>query len=243
MLNKYYFEIKNRIFLLLLAWVSTILISYQYKEIFLFLFIKPSKVLFKETFIYFIFTNLTEVFSTYINLSYFIGNQIFLIYFIYNILIFFAPGMYFYEYKNFLLLFFYCLILWWLSILCLNTVLLPISFNFFFCFQETVTNQAFSFHYEARINEYLYLYFKIYYIWCLNSQFLVFFYLFLEYFKNDLKYIKKLRKIFYLVFLIIATIITPPDILSQVMLALSIVCVYEMMIVIIFLRKNFLNFN
>nr|UFQ22722.1 hypothetical protein [Attheya longicornis] len=243
MLNKYYLEIKNRIFLLSLVWASSILISYQYKEIVLFLLLKPSKVLFKETFIYFIFTNLTEVFSTYIQLSYFIGNQIFFIYAIYNILIFFAPGMYFYEYKNSLLLYFSCLILWWLSILCLNKILLPISFSFFYSFQETIINQAFSFHYEARINEYFHLYFKIYYIWCLISQLLVFFYIFLEYFKNDLKYIKKFRKIFHLVFLIVATVITPPDILSQVTLALSIVCFYEMIAILVFFKKNFLNFN
>lgn len=243
MLYKYYLEIKNRIFLLILVWFSTVLIVYTYKEVMLFLFLKPSEVLFKEKFLYFIFTNLTEVFSTYIKFSYFIGNQILFVYLVYMIFIFLAPGLYLNEYKNCLVVLSCCFILWCFSIVCLNKVLLPVSLNFFYSYHETKVNQAFSFHYEAKINEYFNLYLSIYYMWCLNSQLFIILYFVLEFFKNNLKYLKELRKVFYLFFLILATVISPPDVLSQIILAIFLISFYEIVIVVIILKKQFLNFN
>jgi hypothetical protein len=68
MLFSYFSEIKNRIILLLLTWISTFYICYTYKEILLFVFIKPSLILSKLNNLYFITTNITEIFITYINL-------------------------------------------------------------------------------------------------------------------------------------------------------------------------------
>ena len=65
-MSKYFIEIRNRLLLLLLTWLSTILISYLYKEILLFSIVQPN-IVFNfsngSTFFYFIFTNVTEIFS------------------------------------------------------------------------------------------------------------------------------------------------------------------------------------
>ena len=59
-------EIKNRLFLLSLTWVSTFVCSYPYKENILFLCVKPSLYYFKDSSFYFISTDLTEIFYTYL---------------------------------------------------------------------------------------------------------------------------------------------------------------------------------
>ena len=84
MFYKYFLEIRNRSFLLLYGWVFTATISYFYKETVLFLLIKPIN----SILIYFIFTSITEILSTYLKLIYFLSNQIFLICFVYHILMF-----------------------------------------------------------------------------------------------------------------------------------------------------------
>jgi hypothetical protein len=61
---KYILEIKNRLFLLLFTCVSTLVICYLYKETLIFLLVK-SNIFFSNNF-YFIFTNVTEIFSVYI---------------------------------------------------------------------------------------------------------------------------------------------------------------------------------
>ena len=71
MIYKYYLEIKNRFLLLSLTWVSTILVSYFYKEILLFISIKPSICNNNSIIFYFIFTDVKEVFSVYIKLIFF----------------------------------------------------------------------------------------------------------------------------------------------------------------------------
>ena len=77
MLLYYFSELKNRIILLILCWLSSFCTCYSYKEILLFLFIKPSlNLTSKFNKIYFISTNITEIFNTYINLAIFISNQI-----------------------------------------------------------------------------------------------------------------------------------------------------------------------
>jgi Sec-independent protein secretion pathway component TatC len=49
---------------------------------------------------YFIFTDVTEVFTVYMNLIFFLGNQILLLYFIYHFFIFFSPALFNVENNN-----------------------------------------------------------------------------------------------------------------------------------------------
>ena len=234
---KYYLEIKNRVLLLILVWLSTVLICYFYKEVILFMFLKPSEVLFKDTFLYFIFTNLTEIFYAYLKFSYFIGNQVLFIYFVFNLFVFLAPGMYLNEYRSGKFFCIGALCLWCFSTVMLSRVIFPISLNFFYSFHETVENQAFSFHYEAKISEYLDLYIMIYYLWCFSCQLFIIIYIFLESFRANAKGIKKFRKIFYLIFLTLATLVSPPDVISQVVIGLITVCLFEIIIVVIIFKK------
>ena len=240
---KYFLEIKNRVFLLLLTWGSTIFISYIYKKPLLFLLIKPNFCMLNSASIYFIYTNITDIFSTYIQLIIFIGNQILVISFFYHILIFISPGLYNLEYKYLKLIIFAGIFFWCFSIVILDKLLLPLSWQFFISFQESLNDQTIKFYFEAKINEYLSFYISLYYICNFNCQVFTVLIFFLDYINANLQIIRRIRKVFYFVFIIFATITTPPDILSQILLSLSIIVLFELLIGFNLLKVAIKKFN
>ena len=239
MFYSYFSEIRNRCLLLAYGWIFTAFVSYFYKETLLFLLIKPNFFLINPTPFYFIFTNLIEIFSTYLKLVYFLSNQICLICLSYHIFLFLSPGLYYNEYKLLKRVFFISLLFFFLSILILNTIILPACWNFFLSFQKTIANNSINLHFEAKINEYLKFYINLYFMCSLSCQMFMVIILFLIYIKGDLKLIKKFRKIFYLLFVIFATIITPPDVTSQLILSISMICLYEVLVLSILFKNCF----
>ena len=237
-MQKYIKEIKNRIFLILFSYLFSIIVCYLYKEAILFLLIKPSLSLVNKAPFYFISTNLTEIFTTYIQLARFVSTQFSIFFILYHILFFLAPGLYDFEYKKIksILLIFICF--WLIGFMILNFLILPRTCEFFMSFQDNVNNQAINLYFEAKIVEYVNFYVNVYFICVLNCQLFCFLYLFLEVLPNKLKFVKKFRKFSYLIFFIIATFITPPDVISQVIIAMSFIMIYEIIIVSV-IFKNF----
>ena len=243
MINKYFIEIKNRILLLLLNWISIFFTCYYYKKILLFFLLKPVIISSKIKHTYFIFTNITEVFTTYIKLSFFISNNFILIILIYHIFIFFSPGLYKFEYKNYKLIIFIGTFLWFLSILLLYYFILPYSWNFFLSFQNNDSSNLFNLYLEAKLLEYLDLFFLCFFFCKINSQLLFFIFLFF-YFNNNLKFFKIYRKFLYVIFFFISSLITPPDIISQLFLGTLTILLYELLtftIILIKTKKKLIN--
>jgi sec-independent protein translocase protein TatC len=242
MFYKFFLEIKNRFFLIFLAWITTLIITYIYKEILLFLIIKPILQFSNIKFSYFIFTNLTEVFSTYIELIYFISYQTLYIYIYYHIYIFIIPSIYDFEYKILKMIFLLGIFFGVCSIIFLHKFLLPISWNFFLSFQEVLSKKTLTLFFEAKLSEYVNFYIFFYYICYLNFQIFVFIFIFFNYINKQLKTLKNLRKIFYFLFFFLATIFTPPDIISQIIFGLNMIIIFEILIVSI-LFKNVIKLN
>jgi len=232
-------EIRNRSLLVLLTWFSVLIVCYLYKEIILFLFVKPSLIFFKKNSLYFIFTNLTEIFSTYLKIYYFIGNQIVFIFILYHLIIFITPGLYYFEYKNLKYLFILNIFFWIISILILNNFILPISCNFFLNYQ--INNDTLNFYFEAKISEYLKFYILSYYLCNLNFQFFVFIFICFNYVKKNLQLLKQIRKLFYFLFFLLATTLTPPDVYSQLFISLNAIILYEISIIYIILKTYLLK--
>ena len=101
---KYFLEIKNRLILLLITWISTILISYFYKETLLFIIIQPNLFININEhldFFYFIFTDVTEVLSVYLKLVMFLSFQTLYIYITYHLFVFLSSAFFYLEYLYF----------------------------------------------------------------------------------------------------------------------------------------------
>nr|AEP20725.1 SecY-independent transporter protein [Kryptoperidinium foliaceum endosymbiont] len=233
---KYYKEIKNRLVLVFFAWVFCFNTCYYYKETILFLLVNTN-----NTFLnlnnqpYFIFTDVTEVFYVYFELVIFCSNQIALSALFYQTLMFLSLGLYQFEFTKLKLAFQLFILTWLLSSTLLFKVVIPFSWKFFLSFQETsVDSQVLSFFFEAKLNEYLEYLIRLYYVCLISCQFLVILIVSLINLSEKLKKTKMFRKLFYLIFVVFSTIITPPDVLSQILISSILIVVYEFLT---FLKK------
>ena len=231
----YYLEIKNRILLLLFAWVSLLMICYYFKEPLLFTFISSNK--YHNNIPYFIFTNVDEIFYVYFHLIFFIANQITFMIALYHGLVFLTLGLYHSEYKQLKSVMQVFVITWLFSIILLKKIIMPFSWSFFLSFQETNNHlQPASFFFEARILEYFNYFTNFYYICVANCQLLALSLLFLNNISEKVGTIKTFRKLFYLVFILFSTITTPPDIFSQIFMSFNLIIIYELLIFIKYIK-------
>ncbi len=240
---RYYFEIKNRSLLLALTWSTTVLVSYCYKEALLFITIKPTLMNLNKEFVYFIFTDITEIFSVFISLVMFFGNQIIIFYVVYHLWAFISPGLYRSEYSKIKFVLKTVVFVFCLFILIFNFILLPLSWNFFISYQNFAAVKSITLYFEAKMNEYLNFYLEFYYIcgfYCQITMFIVFFFYWM---KNNFQVLKKIRKIFYYFFVIVSTLLTPPDVVSQIILSVFLIISYELIIFSFMFKDSVKFFN
>jgi sec-independent protein translocase protein TatC len=242
----YYLEIKNRIILLIVTWLFTLFMCYLYKEIVLF-FILNSTHFFQSPFEsqnecnYFIFTDVTEIFYVYIDLILFISNQVIIFNFFYHFLMFLSPSLYKHEYNNLYFFIRISFFIFIISIVVLNVFLMPLSWNFFLNFQNNGFNLIPLF-FEAKISEYLVYYINLYSLCLLNGQFTLFMLVYINSLSKNVSEIKKLRKIFYFLFFVISTLVTPPDVISQLCFSFILIFIYEIITFLKFMDKYSLKF-
>lgn len=229
MLYNYYLELKNRIFLLIITWLITVIICYLYKEILLFLLIKANSELYNLKSFYFISTGLTDVFKVYLRLSYFLSTQFLILIFFYHFIIFIAPALFYYEYKIIKIFIFNFCLFFCISIFSINYFIIPNIWNFFFSFQNNNLLNI-NIFFEAKISDYLNFYINVYYTTVAVNYIFFIVLILLNFVQNKIIFVLKTRKIFYFVFLIIATLVTPPDVISQVFLVLYFILIFELLI-------------
>ena len=228
---KYYVEIRNRSFLLLICWMFNLSTCYLYKEVLLFTLLHSSNCAEQ----YFIFTNISEIFYVYLQLTFFFSNQITLLMLFYHSILFLSSGLYKFEYERLRFAFKIYVFSWMCSVVLLNKIIIPVSWDFFLSFQES---NGVTFFFEAKILEYLNYFTSLYYVCFLNCQLLGVITMLLDSYSKNISRIKQFRKLFYIIFVIFSTLTTPPDIISQIFMSASLVTFYEILLFINILRTN-----
>ena len=230
MLN-YIKEFKNRFLLVFILGFSCFMIIYAYKEIILFLIVKNfQKSFFDVSNFNFLSTNITEIFLVYINLTKFLSLQIICVFCLYHFFVFFAPALYKIEYsycKNF---FFNFIKAWLLAIIINNYIMVPLSWKFFYSFQITQHYNFLDFYFEAKISEYLFFYKLIYYVCVFYVECFTVILTISSFVINKLFFIKKYRKVYYYIFFIFSTLVSPPDIFSQLLFFLLVLVLFEVFV-------------
>lgn len=236
---KYFSEIKNRFFLLSITYLTVILTVYFYKEIIIFLIIQSKSKFDLNNLDYFIFTDVTEIFSVYIKLILFSSTQIITVFFLYHLILFFIPALFKKEYffiKFFFKLFF---LVWIISSLIAIKILIPLSWNFFLSFQELIVQTtSLNIYFEAKIIEYFYFYIYFYYLTFIYFQMGTLLIIIFNYFHVNLQIIKKFRKVYYFILILTSTFLCF-DINSQLFFSFLSILSYEIFIFIFCLNKNF----
>ena len=180
---------------------------------------------------------------TYLQLVYFITNQITFIFIYYQIFTFVSSGLYKFEYNYLKRMSLMILVCWVVFVLILNHIIFPASWNFFLQFQNFVLVQTLTFYFEAKLNEYWLFYTTVYYMCFFAYQLMIFFFIFLNLFKTNFLIVKKLRKVLYFIFFLVATTVTPPDVAHQLILSICIIVLYEFFLVNILLKIELINFK
>nr|YP_009329928.1 Sec-independent protein translocase component tatC [Didymosphenia geminata]API83119.1 Sec-independent protein translocase component tatC [Didymosphenia geminata] len=234
---KFFIEIKNRFFLIFMTLVSLFVTIYFYKEVLLFIIIKPNSFYnIIKTVPYYIFTDITDILFIYIELEIFVCSQVLLIILIYHSFIFFSDSLFINEYRFCKSLFKTIIISWIIASFFSVNYAIPLSWNFFFSFQELlIEKNLINFYFEAKITEYLKFYTSLYFIFWLYSQILAFFFFFL--YNSKKKNIKKLRKIFYFFFFLLSTLATP-DVINQLLSSIFFILTYEFFFLLILCKTN-----
>jgi sec-independent protein translocase protein TatC len=185
-----------------------------------------------------IFTGITEAFMTHMKLSIFIGFIISFPYFAIQFYAFIAPGLYQKEKKVLFPFILASLTLFFLGIFIAYYCVAPLACKFFLTFENTLhfKNSSFPVLLEARVSEYLNSIIQLTVSFGLVFQLPI---VLLTLAKLGLITLEKLisyRRQAIVLNFIIAAIITPPDVFSQISLALPMVILYELSI---FLIKKF----
>lgn len=229
-------EIKNRGNFTVLSAIILTIVTFNYKEIALYLIIKPCLASLKYNHMYFIYTNLTEILSNYVTISIVICLVNFCILITYNFIEFIIPGLYKKEIFILKKIFSYSFRFLKLSVYIFYTYTIPITWDFFLNFQKPTL--GFKFYLETRLSDYLNFFFDILSLTVVVGQLCLFLFLLLDSKINNKNRFKVLRKKNYMALLLFSTLITPPDLFSQIFVYILNIILYECVIYFILIKRK-----
>jgi len=190
--------------------------------------------------VYFIYTDVSELFYTYLKIIQIISLPITSFFLLYQLIKFISPGLYKNEYnyiKRYVIIW---LVLYFVFVIITYKYILTIIWNFFFFFENKITTEI-QFFFEAKLINYFNFLNNIIYLCYLISLSILGILIIISKINNLKCFLKKQRKNLYFIIFIIITIIMPPDILNQIILSLTIIIVMETTFYINILSKNFIK--
>ena len=144
---------------------------------------------------------------------------------------FIAPGLYSNEKKALLPYLLATPILFLLGGLIVYYLIMPLAIKFFLSFETVGTNNTIPIQLEAKVNEYLSLIMKLIFAFGISFQLPVVLSLLARVGVIDSLFLKQRRKYVIVIIFSIAAILTPPDPITQIGLALPLLLLYELSII------------
>jgi len=185
-----------------------------------------------------IFTALQETFLTYIKVSFFAAFFITCPYILIQVWKFIAPGLYEHEKSAIMPYLVLTPILFILGGMLVYYLIMPLAIKFFLSFESSGINTGLPIQLEAKVNEYLSLVMKLIFAFGLSFQLPVILSLLARIGVVDSKFLKERRKYVIVLIFAAAAILTPPDPITQIGLAVPLLILYELSIFSVKIIEN-----
>ncbi len=177
-----------------------------------------------------IFTALHETFLTYLKLAFFAAFFFSCPLILIQIWKFIAPGLYKDEKLALLPFLIATPILFLLGGMLVYYLIMPLAIKFFLSFETVSVNGSLPIQLEAKVNEYLSLIMRLILAFGISFQLPVFLTLLAKVGFINSEYLKTRRKYVVIIIFSMAAILTPPDPITQIGLALPLLLLYEISI-------------
>lgn len=230
--NEHFAELRIRLIKVIISFTIAVFFSYYFSEETYFFLLKP---LIHQNTHKIIYTSLTEAFFTYMKISLYQAIIIVFPIFAYQSYSFLSPGLY--KHEKIMFMFFTILgsLLFLMGILFCYYIVIPNAWKFFLSFEY---HKDFDISLEAKMNEYLSLSLHILIAFGLAFQLPLILMMFNKFGLITYETLKKRRRIAIVVMFFIAAIITPPDVISQIGLALPMILLYEIGLILCYIDNK-----
>ena len=185
-----------------------------------------------------IFTALQETFLTYLKVSFFAAFFATSPFMLIQVWKFIAPGLYKHEKKAIMPYLVLTPILFLLGGMLVYYLIMPLAIKFFLSFESLGLNTNLPIQLEAKVNEYLSLIMRLIFAFGLSFQLPVLLNLLARVGAIDSKYLKERRRYFIVIIFAAAAILTPPDPITQIGLAIPLLILYELSILSVKLTEK-----
>ena len=177
-----------------------------------------------------IFTALQETFLTYLKISFFTAFFITCPYILMQIWKFIAPGLYKHEKNAILPYLILTPILFFLGGVLVYYLIMPLAIKFFLSFESSGLSTNLPIQLEAKVNEYLSLVMKLIFAFGISFQLPIVLSLLAKIGVVDSNFLKSRRKYVVVIIFAFAALLTPPDPITQIGLAVPLLILYELSI-------------
>ena len=186
-----------------------------------------------------IFTALQETFLTYLKVSFFAAFFVTSPYILIQIWKFIAPGLYEHEKSAIMPYLIATPILFLLGGMLVYYLIMPLAIKFFLSFESSGLSTSLPIQLEAKVSEYLSLVMKLIFAFGLSFQLPVVLSLLARIGVVDSKFLKDRRKYVIIIIFAAAAVLTPPDPVTQIGLAIPLLILYELSILSVkFIEKK-----